>query len=249
MMNHRIERIAKRQEISLVGFADVSSYVDELVAFGGDIVRGYPYAISIGIALPKEIVDGLRDRGNPNNASLYRCHAYDAINMRLDLAASIISSFLSREGYRALPIPAAERTDVANAIPTVSHKMVAHIAGLVWIGKNCLLVTPQYGPRVRLASILADAPLTAVDNPLEHGCKGCRLCVDACPVKAIKGRDYRPGESREERFNFLTCQGYFEEMERDTSRKAVCGMCLYTCPYGRGSTASAATSKRSTTNE
>jgi epoxyqueuosine reductase QueG len=216
MMNRRIERIARREEISVVGFADIRPYARELVAFGGDIVRGYPYAISIGIALPRQIVDGLRERNNPNNASLYRCHAYDTINTRLDLAASLICSFLSREGYRALPIPAAERTDIANAIPTVSHKMVAHIAGLGWIGKNCLLITPQYGPRIRLASVLTDAPLIAVDNPLEHRCNGCRSCVEACPVAAIKGRDYVLGEAREERFTFLTCEAYFKELERDT---------------------------------
>lgn len=232
-MNRRVEKIVRRQEISLVGFADISGYTKELVAFGGDIVAGYPCAISIGIALPGEIVEGLRNRNDPNNASLYRHHAYDVINSRLDLAASLVSSFLSRKGYRALPIPAAERTDMVNAIPTVSHKMIAHIAGLGWIGKNCLLITPRYGPRIRLTSILTDAPLKAVDNPVEHGCGGCRSCVDICPVNAIRGREYVPGEAREERFVFRACESYFEELKKDTSKKAVCGMCLYVCPHGR----------------
>lgn len=233
MINRRIERIARRQEVGLVGFADISGYTKELVEFGGDIVAGFPRAISIGIALPTDIVEGLRDRDNPNNASLYRHHAYDIINARLDLSASLISSFLSREGYRTLPIPAAERTDVANAIPTVSHKMIAHIAGLGWIGKSCLFITPRYGPRIRLASILTDAPLRAVDNPIGHECGSCRSCVDICPAGAIKGRDYVQGETREERFVFTACQAYFSELEKDTSKKAVCGMCLYVCPHGR----------------
>jgi len=233
MLNHRVERIARLQEISVVGFADLSPYENNLVAFGGEILRGYPYGISIGIALPKDIVDGLSDRNNPNNASLYHLHAYEIINSRLDFATSLISSFLYRIGYRALPIPAAERTDLENAIPTISHKMVAHIAGLGWIGKNCLLITPEYGPRIRLSSILTNAPLVVTNNLLEERCNTCRACVEICPVTAIRGRNYKLGEAREERFDFRKCQSYFEEMKKDTSKKAVCGMCLYICPYGK----------------
>jgi epoxyqueuosine reductase QueG len=232
VLNQRVERIARREGVDLVGFADLSAYADDLVVFGGDIVKGYPYGISIGIVLPNEIVEGLADRDNPNNASLYHHHAYDIINSRLDLAASLISSFLSREGHRALPVPA-ERTDIANAIPTVSHKMVGHIAGLGWIGKNCLLITSRYGPRIRLASILTDAPLKAVDDPRDAECGVCRSCVEICPAKAIRGREYTPGEPRGERFVFTACQDYFRELEKDTSKKAVCGMCLHVCPHGR----------------
>jgi epoxyqueuosine reductase QueG len=233
VQNHSIEKIAKHQEINMVGFADFSKYENDLAAFGGDIVRGYPYGISIGIALPNDIVDGLRDRSNPNNASLYHFHAYEVINHRLDSTTSSISSFLYRSGYRALPIPAAERTDTENAIPTVSHKMVAHIAGLGWIGKNCLLVTPEYGPRIRLSSILTNAPLLVTNNLLEQKCNTCKACVEICPVTAIKGKNYQFGEAREERFDFRKCQNYFEELKKDALKKAVCGMCLYICPYGK----------------
>jgi epoxyqueuosine reductase QueG len=233
MLNHSIERIARLQEISVVGFADLSPYENDLVAFGGEIVKGYPYGISIGIALPNDVVDGLSDRNNPNNASLYHLHAYEIINGRLDFGSSLISSFLYRIGYRALPIPAAERTDTENAVPTVSHKMVAHIAGLGSIGKNCLLITQEYGPRIRLASILTNAPLIATNNPMEQRCNTCRACVAICPVTAIKGKNYKFGTPREERFDFRKCQSYFEEMKKDTSKKAVCGMCLYICPYGK----------------
>jgi epoxyqueuosine reductase QueG len=234
MLNRSIEKIVKNQEINVVGFADLSAYENDLTAFGGNIVRGYPYGISIGIALPNNIVDGLSERNNPNNASLYHFHAYEVINNRLDFASSLISSFLYRSGYRALPIPAAERTDMENAVPTVSHKMVAHIAGLGWIGKNCLLITLDYGPRIRLSSILTNAPLLAMNNPVEQKCNTCKACAEICPAAAIKGRNYQFGEPREERFDFRKCQGYFEELKKDTSKKSVCGMCLYICPYGKG---------------
>jgi epoxyqueuosine reductase QueG len=112
--------------------------------------------------------------------------------------------------------------------------MVAHIAGLGWIGKNCLLITSVYGPRIRLSSILTNAPLPGTNNPTEQRCDTCRACVEICPAAAIKGRNYQFRESREERFDFRKCQSYFEELEKDTSKKAVCGMCLYICPFGKG---------------
>ena len=148
------------------------------------------------------------------------------------MAASVVSSFLNQKGHRTLPIAVADRTDEENAIPTVSHKMIAHIAGLGWIGKNCLLVTREHGPRVRFISVLTAAPLKTVDNPLAGQCDDCEECLKVCPVKAIRGRSYVPGESREERFDFLKCQAYFEGLKK--SRKhAVCGMCLYACPHGK----------------
>jgi len=55
----------------------------------------------------------------------YRLHAYDIINQRLDITSSIISSFLQNEGYRVLPIPAAERIDDERICASFSHKLVS----------------------------------------------------------------------------------------------------------------------------
>ncbi|MFA6506736.1 MAG: 4Fe-4S double cluster binding domain-containing protein, partial [Treponemataceae bacterium] len=115
---------------------------------------------------------------------------------------------------------------------TVSHKMIAHIAGLGWIGKSCLLVTDQHGPRVRFVSVLTNAPLRSIDAPPEQKCGDCTECVRVCPAQAIKGKNYRAGEEREERFDFLKCQKYFDEL-KGRDKWAVCGMCLYVCPHGR----------------
>jgi epoxyqueuosine reductase len=231
-INQSIKSILKPYFIDYIGFADLRDYEPDLIKYGGNIVKGYKYGISLGIVIPNSIVDYLPERNDINIAGEYRIHGYDVLNNRLNLIASIVSSYLNQKGYRTLPIAVADRTDEQNALPTVSHKMIAHIAGLGWIGKNCLLVTPEHGPRLRLISILTNAPLDAINNPPEQRCGKCTECVKACPVQAIKGKNYISGEPREERFDFIKCQEYFESLKK-SQKYPVCGLCVYACPYGK----------------
>ena len=230
--NRRIKSILKPFCPDHIGFADLKPYNEALSQIGGNIVSGYPNGISIGLVIPNSIVDYLPQRSDMNVSCEYRVHGYDVLNDRLNLMASVASSYLNQAGFRTIPIAVADRTDHENAMSIVSHKMIAHIAGLGWIGKNCLLVTPEHGPRFRLISILTDAPLETVNNPLEQRCGECNECVKICPVQAIKGKNYVMGESREERIDFTKCDKYFEKL-RHSRQFAVCGMCLYACPHGK----------------
>ena len=231
LLNDKIRKILKGYQIDYLGFADLSKYQNEIYESGGNIVKGYPCGISIGIVLPDSIVDFLPQRRDMDIAGEYRIHAYETINNRLNIIASVVSSFLEKKGYKALPLTAADRSDEkTNAI--ISHKMVAHIAGLGWIGKNCLLITPRNGPRVRFISVLTNAPLRKINHPIEQKCGECSKCVKICPTKAIIGKNYVDGESREERFYYEKCSSYFEKMKL-SQQYSVCGMCLYICPYGK----------------
>jgi epoxyqueuosine reductase QueG len=165
----------------------------------------------------------------------YRHHAYTVVNQRLDHVSSRLSGILQRKGHRSLPVPSTqEDTYNEQLYGLFSHKMAAHLAGLGWIGKCCLLVTPQNGPRVRWGTILTDAPLQAADKPLTDGCADCRECVDICPVKALTGQPFREEDPREIRYDAHKCDKYLAKL-RETSALGVCGMCLYVCPYGRKS--------------
>jgi epoxyqueuosine reductase len=231
-LNSQIKKMVKAYFVDYIGFAYLTKYQPELTNFGGDIVRGYKHGISLGVAIPDSIVDHLPERDDVNVSCEYRLHGYEILNDRLNLIASMVSSFLNQKGYRTLPITAADRTDEENATPVVSHKMIAHIAGLGWIGKNCLLITPEHGPRVRFISILTNAPLESIDNPIGQRCGNCVECAKICPVRAIKGKAYQAGDSREIRFDFKKCHNYFENLKK-TPKYPVCGLCLYVCPWGR----------------
>jgi epoxyqueuosine reductase len=229
-LNLSIKSILKPYFVDYVGFADLRKYETELVIYGGNIIKGYKYGISLGVIIPDSIVDYLPERHDANVAGYNSVYGYDVLNSRLNLTASVVSSYLNQHGYRTLPVTVADRTNEEKAMPTISHKMIAHIAGLGWIGKNCLLITPEHGPRLHLISILTDTPLETVDNQLEQRCDECMRCVDICPVKAFTGKNYVVGQPCEARFDFMKYQSYFESMKR-TQKYSVCGLCLYAYPY------------------
>jgi len=228
----RIASLVTSSSCDFLGVADLAIAREAVRDQGGDAVAGFPKAISIGIILPHTIVDQLPNRSNRAVAVNYRSHAYSIINQRLDVVASQVASVLQQAGHRALPIPAAERCDDERICAVFSHKLAAHLAGLGWIGKSCLLVTPQAGPRVRWTSVLTDAPLAATGGPTEEKCGDCAECVDICPVHAFTGRPFRAEEPRSARYDAGSCAKYFEDLEREGGVR-VCGLCLYVCPHGR----------------
>jgi epoxyqueuosine reductase len=121
--------------IDLVGVAGIGKHQEDIERIGGKVGRGFPRALSIGIVLPKSIVNLLRDRETYENAFQYKAHAYDAINQRLDSFASIVGSIIQKNGWHVMPIPAAERIDSIRVCASISQKITARLAGFGWIGK------------------------------------------------------------------------------------------------------------------
>ncbi|MEO0077238.1 MAG: 4Fe-4S binding protein, partial [candidate division WOR-3 bacterium] len=103
----------------------------------------------------------------------------------------------------------------------LSHKRIGVAAGLGWIGRNNLLVHPQYGSQFRLVTILTDMPL-ATDTPLNSDCQDCRKCIEVCPAQAIK--------ERPEDFDHMKC---FEQLKEFQKKgyvgQYICGVCVKAC--------------------
>lgn len=218
------------QGTSYFGIADLTSVQDEVIRQGGEMTR-FPYAVVFGIKLQHSIVD-LLGQGSRAAKILYHHHAYQVINTQLDIISSGVANLIQKTGFSALPVPASVRVDDEQICSVFSHKLAARQAGFGWIGKSCMLITPDHGPRVRWGSVLTDAPLQAVSAPMEDRCGSCQACVDICPVKAYTGASFREEEPREARFAVERCDGYFLEMKK-RNEEPVCGLCLYVCPYGR----------------
>jgi reductive dehalogenase len=97
---------------------------------------------------------------------------------RMAVTSSQLADFVRGLGYRAIPAG----NGVGLSIP------IAIDAGLGQLGRMGLLITPKYGPRVRLAKVITDMPLVP-DDPIDFGvtefCEACKLCADECPSGAV----------------------------------------------------------------
>lgn len=112
------------------------------------------------------------------------------LSSRIDQMSIDACLAMEAEGHAALPTGAIGPTETdprtGRSRNIVSAKHSAALAGMGWIGRNTLLITPEYGNMVWLGVLLTDAPL-APDPPYQgRKCPpGCRLCIEACPVQAL----------------------------------------------------------------
>jgi epoxyqueuosine reductase QueG len=155
----------------------------------------------------------------------------EVVHARLDFAAAQVALLLEKAGGRAVPVPADEpyshwEADRQYGRGDLSHKHAAQAAGLGRLGRNSLLITPQYGNRVHLVSVVTDVVLPF--NPVlawEPCLRGCRLCNKACPVGAI-------GENQD--INQALCRpNVMERLPRGTVIES-CRICRKVCPAGMG---------------
>lgn len=232
-VNKLIRECATSEGADFFGIADIAPAREAIREQGGGLVASFPRAVSIGLKLFHPIVDQLPLRHEETaHARNYAHHCYTVINQRLDLIASRVADLLQKQGHRVYPVPASQTIDTVRNRGVFSNKMAAHMAGLGWIGKSCLLVTPENGPRCRWATVLTDAPLAPTGHPLDTRCGDCRECVDACPAQAFTGRNFREDEHRDVRFDTQKCKAYREQCN-DQYGFRECGMCLWACPHGK----------------
>ena len=213
----------------LVGIADVEP-LKELKVDPPDLLEPFVRAVSIAIKLPVAVFEQIVDQPTPIYKSIYT-----TANLILDEITFRTALVLQNDGFHSLPIPASQVLDRENWTAAISHKAVARMAGLGWQGKNLLLITPQYGSRVRLVTVLTKAPLD-VDGPVKNRCGDCTACQDACPAQAIKGISTETHyKNRDEAMYFSRCvekvAGEFAKIPE--VGVPICGICIKVCPFGR----------------
>lgn len=203
----------------LVGFADLSECVPVKI-------NSLKYAVSIAVRLSDPIIDEVIH--GPTMEYAYHHHVVSAL---LNEIALKTSNLIQSSGYKAFPVPVSQTTDKAMLSAAIPHKTAATRAGLGWIGKNALLVTPEFGPRVRLVTVLTDYPFES-DSPVEESrCGTCNECVGICPLKAIKGKSWRIGIERHDLLDAEFCSQLIDE-NRKFFDAPICGRCMSQCPIG-----------------
>ncbi|MCP4655470.1 MAG: epoxyqueuosine reductase [bacterium] len=119
----------------------------------------------------------------------------DALSVcdHIDATAGEVAAHLEAAGFASyfapstMPVDIMKRKGVTYYAGEWSHRQAAIAAGLGARGKNRLLLTPEFGPHVRLGSILTTAELEPTHRELpEDPCGSCTQCMDACPMDALK---------------------------------------------------------------
>lgn len=214
---------------TLAGVAELKSLLS-IKTYPPNLLKNFDYAISLAIALPKSVFELVTTK---SPGEIY-AHYYKTTNTLLDLITLRLSERILHYGYSAIAIPASLSLGQDKLFSNASHKAFARSAGLGWIGKNLLLITPKLGPRVRLATVLTNIPLSP-GKPLEdQNCGICTKCIEACPIKALKPIDFkRYPVNREEVFDAKKCHTRLEKISKmEFIDVSICGVCIKVCPVG-----------------
>lgn len=233
MIKEIVEQNLKPAEDYIFGFADLRGLLKKKF-------DQFNYGISIGKRLDAGIVDSIKD-----GPTIEYYNHYKKINSELAGLTGKITSDLRKIGIKALPVEPTisagpegyDKEYLKTLSVDLSHKMVATRAGLGWIGKTDLFISRDFGPRLRLVSILLrqDPGISAI--PVENSeCGKCRICVVRCPANAANGMEWNVNIKRDEFFDPHKCREKCGElaMQKLKVETRICGLCVSVCPLGKG---------------
>ena len=179
-MSTRVKEVARIYGADLVGITSIdqrwvySDWFERATQKTGKLVVNKKYAIVLAIEMNGSLIN--QSPGLESSAEVALAYS------RMAEVAASLAAYIRALGYAATP----HGNDTTQSIP------LAIDAGLGELGRNGLLLTPEYGSRVRLCKVLTDLPLMP-DIPIDFGlqkfCETCHACAQACPMGAIRNGD------------------------------------------------------------
>jgi epoxyqueuosine reductase len=214
-----VKELARSLGADVVGVAQADSFAKAPKGHHPeDLLRG---AQSV-IVMAMHLLDASFESA-PSREYAITCHV---ASQELNRIAFRVARFLQDKGYRALQVPNSYPYDMERNIGDLSHRHAGQLAGIGVFGKNSLLLSAKFGSRIRLVSVITDAPLKA-DTPLNMDlCNDCDKCLRACPVGALKG---------ERIVDKPKCDAHHVEVgeKLQLGDLDICGVCIRVCPVGK----------------
>ncbi|MHA2212813.1 MAG: 4Fe-4S binding protein [Candidatus Thorarchaeota archaeon] len=145
----------------------------------------------------------------------------------LGIGANSIAAFLREQGY------AAQADHPLGG--TVLYPPLAQKAGIGWVGKHGILITPEFGPRVRLAAVYTSIQNLPFSEGNSHGwieeyCTICGLCIKQCPPQAILEDTVMHDTGLMTNISQQDCFEYFIQFYG-------CSVCVKACPFSKSTDA------------
>ncbi len=226
-LKNQIKRKVRSLGAPLVGFTNVERYreyyPDSPTVFHPD--RIWPEAKSVivfAVPMPLPMLE--------TTPSINYQELYTTSNIMLDRIAYDLVLFLTGKGYPAIWAPRDGYADlkylIDNAMSSFSHVFAGYLAGLGTIGWNHMLLTREYGPRIRLVSVLTTAELPPDQVMQKDLCLHCDFCREFCPAKALKG----DGKAPFAQMDMNRCTVRHQELKE--AGNWPCGICGKVCPVG-----------------
>jgi epoxyqueuosine reductase len=189
-----------------------------------EIDEGYPYVISVAVQMDYRMIATAP-------AALHLAESLMSYSKMAFLVAAL-AQYIRFLGYRAIP----SLNDTGLNIP------IAISAGLGQQGRLGILISPRFGPRVRLCKVITDLPLE-IDHPIDFGvtefCSNCQKCIKACPSGAIPaGCRTAEGYGISNNPGVMKWQLDSEKCDEFQASKmgTNCTICMRVCPFNKEST-------------
>lgn len=223
MLNRKIKDFLLTEGADLVGIARAEALKAAPVGHRPtDYLPSAKSIVSFAISLNRGAVTNL-----PTSRNEYLLE-FESTNAQLNSLGFKTAKLLEKKGFNSLAVPAtASIGDAVRLRGDISQKHAAVAAGLGLFGVNNLVLTPQYGARVRFGMVVTEADLQP-DQLLEQTiCSKCNKCVNACPAGALTDWEKHYDPSAGWRMDKEKCYHYiFVQL---AGRR--CGMCIGSCPF------------------
>ena len=217
MMEKEVRTLFTEHPDILYGFADIS-YSSYKESYRSALVFAVPYGEQLS---PDNYTEERFERGIQTAKS------------RLLTVVAEIEKVLQKHHVKYW-IPPESQANETELRALFSFKTAAARAGIGWFGKNDVIITERYGPRIRLFAILIDEnfaygqPITVSRCPDD-----CTKCIDICPCKALKNQQWTIEKDRSEIIDYQKCNQMRSAFIKKLGRKNACGLCMVVCPFGR----------------
>ncbi len=216
-----MDGMKSKLDVELLGVTSVGRAAPKkLRATAASLLPGAKSVVVFAKEIYKEVValvQPSKGAGEVERGELLGVHT-DYLNGRLNRAVHELANLFRQEGYRSVPLPAMGPMDQRFLTALFSYKHAAELAGLGKIGRHSLLITPEFGPRVRLACLLTEAPLEASPLADKDYCTSCDACIRECPAQALQV----PARGEAYAINKFACRTY-----RQVGLN--CGVCMRIC--------------------